>query len=224
MAGWLAKNALGLLGVGGDIFGASSSASAIRAANESNERIAKENRQFQERMSSTAFQRAYTDMKAAGINPILAAGSQASSPGGSTATMQNAGAPFEGIGSKAMQNMYSAAQLKVAENTAEKIEADTRLTNVQADKLTDVTEPIGDAADAYRSVRQGVQNKGVRTKVQDVIDFIKKNHSSRIGAVRDILNSAEAVKEWYKGVEAKPVAGPRKKPLTIYIRKGQGGK
>lgn len=78
------------LGAGASAYDSKQTTSAQRAANETNERIAKENRDFQERMSNTSYQRSKKDLIAAGYNPILAMRQGgAGTPSGMGATVQS---------------------------------------------------------------------------------------------------------------------------------------
>ncbi|QXP08301.1 MAG: DNA pilot protein [Arizlama microvirus] len=112
-----------------------SSAKGAKDANASNERIAAENRAWQERMSNTAHTREVADLRNAGLNPILSAtgGSGASSPGGSTAVMQNPYAQSSDIMSNsaktASETSKNTTGSAVNQALVNKTNAETRLTN-----------------------------------------------------------------------------------------------
>ncbi len=75
---FIKSNAMPLIGGLFSAFGA-------RDRNRVQRQLAREQMAFQERMSSTAFQRSAKDLEAAGLNRILALGKPASSPGGAMA-------------------------------------------------------------------------------------------------------------------------------------------
>lgn len=132
-----------LIGGGASLLGGILGTSGQSAANRSNERIARENRAFQERMSSTAYQRAAKDLDAAGLNRILALGSPASSPGGSTAVMQNAKAPLaQGISSAVSAALQAQGQMltnnNVEENTAKQRDERAGIRATEAKTLAEV--------------------------------------------------------------------------------------
>lgn len=107
------------------IFGASQSGANTAAQIQASQAQQATQNAFTERMSSTAYQRASTDMKAAGLNPMMmfGQGGPASTPSGSSiqAPMPQTKSPMEGMGQAAQQAVSSAVAIKTMDKMTSEI-------------------------------------------------------------------------------------------------------
>lgn len=132
--------------------------------NRARRKEAKRDRSFQERMSSTSWQRGVADMEAAGINPALAyQQGGASSPSGAMAQQENVGEEAAGtaVGVRVMQEQMKQikAQTKAAEAQADK-------TGHEADRQRADNMAWGFSKRPDGSLKMDMSMPNIMTKVQ----------------------------------------------------------
>jgi len=128
---------------------------------------AEKNRGFQERMSSTAHQRQVADLRAAGLNPILAAKDGASSPSGSmgSGAQYTPVNEFEGAVSSALQIAQAITQVKKNMAETNKIKSDTN-----------IPEKIDQFADSVARILEEKFGIGIDTNsAKDLVKTPKKS-------------------------------------------------
>lgn len=178
----------------GSVAGGAMGAVGAHRANKSNARMAREQMDFQERMSNTQYQRTMDDMRKAGLNPILAAKlGGASSPSGAMANAQNEAQQIgESLGkasSSAREAIRMKAEIDNIKATTDKTRNDVINNNRATDSLLEYQRALTNQSDTTSALNAVSadnirQNMGIKGPLSDVTAVGKQFTSDVRGVLK----------------------------------------
>lgn len=213
----------------GGLFGGILGNKGAKDQNSANAALAQRQMDFEERMSSTAIQRRVEDLKAAGLNPMLAYNDAASTPGGASAQMVNEKAPLaEGISrgvnsalaarvqNAQIENLHSQSVQALAAADREKAQAG--LFNAQSgavpSEVAQRTASAGEAVQRTENLRRELD------RIASEVGNLNANAlNTQVEALLNNLKLAGAVNESRFQTEH-PFVGPMQGVSGMVIRGG----
>lgn len=138
-----------------DVIAGGFSAASQHFANQANQRLSREQMQFQERMSSTAHQREVADLRRAGLNPLLSVNAGASSPGGSMAHMEPSVA--KGVAS-AQESRRLRSEIALQDSQATLNRANARVAEANLGPRKAISDVARDASSLYGRLKGGINS------------------------------------------------------------------